>query len=167
MDRHLRDPDPPITVAVVSRDRVYLDSLSASLGRRGLVVRVFLPAGEVPPTSLEGVDVLVLDTDSLTASDLELATDLQRGHPLVEVVAIAGDSPVADAVKALRAGVFTVLQHPVADGTLVEVLIAAGRRHRHARERLAELNGAGDAPRSPAHGEPALAAQDRGGRDRT
>lgn len=166
MDRHPRDPDPPITVAVASRDRVYLDSLSASLGRDGLIVRGFLPAGGRPGASLEGIDVLVLDTESLTSADLELAADQRRDHPLVEVVAIAGESQVADAVRALRAGVFTVLQHPVADGTLVETLSAAGRRHRSARARLAELNGDGPAHRPSSRGENALVAPARRGRGR-
>lgn len=136
-------PEPPITVAVASRDRVYLDSLSTSLCRRGLVVLPMPATSEGAWRSLEGVDVLVLDTDSLTPSDLERAASLRSHHPLVEVVAIAGDSPVSDAVKALRTGVFTVLQHPVADGLLVEALVAAGRRHRHAQIRLEQLNGGG------------------------
>ena len=129
-----------VTVAIASRDRVYLDSLAASLACRGLVPLAF-PVAEEPRLSLSGVDVLVLDTDTLTDSDLERVAIAQQSQPLVEVVAVAGDSAVAEAVKALRAGVFTVLQHPVADGLLVEALVAAGRRHRHARERLEELNG--------------------------
>lgn len=165
MSRHQAASDPSITVAVASRDRVYLDSLSVSLARRGLVVRPLRPDSEEPWRSLEGIDVLVLDTDGLTAADLELAAGLQRRHPLVEVVAIAGDSPVADAVKALRAGVFTVLQHPVADGLLVEALVAAGRRHRHARERLEELNGGGTR-RRVGRGGAVLDAGGRRGKDR-
>jgi DNA-binding NtrC family response regulator len=162
MNRTTRDTDPPITVAVASRDRVYLDSLSASLGRHRLRVRPLRPDEGEPWRTLEGVDVLVLDTDSLTAADLERAGGLQRANPLVEVVAIAGDSPVADAVKALRAGVFTVLQHPVADGLLVEALVAAGRRHRHARARLEVLNGAGSSRRAGHGGAVLHATRGRG-----
>lgn len=137
----------PITVAVASRDRVYLESLSASLAQGGLAVRVLASFEEAASTvTLEGVDVLLLDTESLGAPDLDLAAAMQHANPLVEVVALAGSSTVADAVKALRAGVFTVLQHPVADGLLVEALLAAGRRHRRACQRLEELNGSG--PRS-------------------
>jgi DNA-binding NtrC family response regulator len=162
MSRSPAPPEPSVTVAVASRDRVYLDSLSSSLTRRGLAVRLLQAASEGAWGSLEGVDVLVLDTDSLTASDLERAASLRRHHPLVEVVAVAGDSPVSEAVKALRTGVFTVLQHPVADGLLVEALVAAGRRHRHARMRLEQLNGGGRRPESRERAAPA----DRGPRER-
>jgi DNA-binding NtrC family response regulator len=158
--RH-REPVPSFTVAVASRDRVWVDSLSSSLGRHGLRVRELALAEAPRSAALVGVDVLLLDTDSLTAEDLALAAALRRSVPLVEVVALAGDSPVADAVRALRDGVFTVLQHPVADGLLLESLVAAGRRHRHAQARFEELNGTGvaashrvrrQAPISPGRG---------------
>ncbi len=150
-----RSSDSLITVAVATRDRVYLDSLTSSLGRFGIVIRPLTPDSSEHPTSLEGVEVLVLDTDGLTRLDLEWAEDLRSDHPLVEVLAIAGDSPVADAVRALRAGAFTVLQHPVADSLLVEALVAAGRRHRHARSRIEALNGADSTP-SPQPGHTRL-----------
>ena len=140
-----RDAAGPITIAVASRDRVWADCLAASLGRRGLLVRELALATTQRATALAGVDVLVLDTESLTAGDLATTASLRRSFPLVEVVAIAGDSAVADAVRALRDGVFTVLQHPVADGELLESLVAAGRRHRHAQARFQELDGAGAA----------------------
>lgn len=141
-----RASESSITVAVATRDRVYLDSLSISMVRFGIVVRPLNPDSNEQPNALEDVEVLVLDTDSLTGRDLERAEDLRRERPLVEVLAIAGDSPVADAVRALRAGAFTVLQHPVADATLAQALTAAGRRHRRAKARLTALNGAGAAP---------------------
>ena len=151
----------PITVAVASRDRVWVDCLAASLGRRGLRVRELALAAAAPASALAGVDVLVLDTESLTAEDLAATAGLRRSFPLVEVVAIAGDSAVADAVRALRDGVFTVLQHPVADGELLESLVAAGRRHRHAQARFQELDGAGPAGLRRRRRPPAGAA-DRG-----
>ncbi|HOC43880.1 MAG TPA: hypothetical protein PKJ99_12765 [Thermoanaerobaculales bacterium] len=129
----------PITVAVASRDQVWMDCLSAQLGRRGLLVRELALAVEPRAAVLAGVDVVVLDTQSLTSADLATAQSMRRSFPLVEVVAIAGDSPVADAVRALRDGVFTVLQHPVAGDLLLESLVAAGRRHRHAQARFEEL----------------------------
>jgi DNA-binding NtrC family response regulator len=136
-------PSPPITAAAASRDRVYLDSLASSLARAGIELRSLIPGSVGPPTSLVGVDVLIVDSDSLTERDLAWLDWLRDQQPLVEVLAVTGDSPVADAVKALRAGAFTVLQHPVSDDRLVEALMAAGRRHRHARARLEALNGAG------------------------
>ena len=143
MNGQSRAPESTITVAVASRDQVYLDSLSASLSRFGIEIRQLAPNRDTSPVSLEDVEVLVLDTDSLTGPDFEWVESLKRDQPLVEVLAIAGDSAVADAVRALRAGAFAVLQHPVPDSLLIDELVAAGRRHRHARKRLDELNGAG------------------------
>lgn len=142
MKPHQRPAEPPITAAVASRDRVWLDSLAASLSRFSITVRTLDPDAAGPSRSLAGIDVLVLDTDSLSGTDLAWVDALHAEHPLVEVLAIAGGSSVADAVRALREGAFTVLQHPVADARLAEALLAAGRRHRHARIRLEALNGA-------------------------
>jgi DNA-binding NtrC family response regulator len=142
MTGHPPPPEPPIDVAVATRDLVYLESLTTSLARFGIAVRSLAPGGGADTVTLEDLDVLVLDTDSLAPTDLEWVEAVHRDRPLVEVLAIAGDSSVADAVRALRAGVFTVLQHPVADTLLAEALLAAGRRHRHARARLDALNGA-------------------------
>jgi DNA-binding NtrC family response regulator len=140
MSDQSRAPKSTITVAVASRDQVYLDSLSVSLSRFGIKIRQLAPGGDTSTVSLEDVEVLVLDTDSLTGPDFEWVESLKRDQPLVEVLAIAGDSTVTDAVRALRAGAFAVLQHPVPDPLLIDELVAAGRRHRHARKRLDELN---------------------------
>ncbi len=148
-----RAAEPPIDVAVATRDLVYLESLTTSLARYGISVRSLAPGGEAATETLEDLEVLVLDTESLAPSDLEWVEAVHRARPLVEVLAIAGEPSVAEAVRALRAGVFTVLQHPVADALLAEALRAAGRRHRHAKARLDALNGAshglGAAPGQP------------------
>lgn len=131
---------PPLTVAIASRDRVYRDSLSTPLRRRGFGVRALDLSTPLGPVELDGVDVLIVDTDALTSTDLEIIAALQTRSPLVEVVAVTGSLPVEEAVDALRSGVFTVLQHPVADDLLVETISQAGRRHHRARARLEELN---------------------------
>jgi DNA-binding NtrC family response regulator len=131
---------PPLTVAVASRDRVYRDSLSAPLRRRGFGVRTLDLTTPLGPVELDDIDVLVVDTDALTSTDLEIIAGLQTRFPLVEVVEVTGSLPVEEAVDALRSGVFTVLQHPVADDLLVETIAQAGRRHLRARARLEELN---------------------------
>lgn len=132
--------DPPLTVAIVSRDRVYRDSLAQPLRRFALRVRTLEMTANDEPADLEGVDVLVIDTDALSAGELARLNRLHARWPLVEVVAVTGGLPVEEAVEALRAGVFTVLQHPVADRLLVETITQAGRRHRRARARLEELS---------------------------
>jgi DNA-binding NtrC family response regulator len=133
-------PPPTLTVAIASRDRVYRDSLSLPLRRCGLRVRdlVLIPNGR--PAELDGVDVLVIDSDALSPADLQHITRLHARWPLVEVVAVTVGQPVEEAVEALRAGVFTVLQHPVADELLVATIIQAGTRHHRARTRIEELN---------------------------
>jgi len=73
-----RDAAGPITVAVASRDRVWADCLAASLSRRGLLVRELALAGTPRESVLAGVDVLVLDTESLTAQDLSTTASLRR-----------------------------------------------------------------------------------------
>ncbi|HSN55141.1 MAG TPA: hypothetical protein VLT32_10730 [Candidatus Sulfomarinibacteraceae bacterium] len=162
MTPHQRPPEPPITAAVASRDRVWLDSLAASLSRLSIVVRTLDPRATDPSCSLAGIDVLVLDSDSLSGTDLAWVDTLHADHPLVEVLAIAGGSSVADAVRALREGAFTVLQHPVTDARLAEALLAAGRRHRHARIRLDALDGAtAGHPVSELDRPPARAARSR------
>jgi DNA-binding NtrC family response regulator len=132
--------DPPLTVAIVSRDRVYRDSLAQPLRRFALRVRTLQMTASGEPADLEDVDVLVIDTDALSAGELAGLNRLHARWPLVEVVAVTGGLPVEEAVEALRAGVFTVLQHPVADRLLVETITQAGRRHRRARARLEELS---------------------------
>jgi DNA-binding NtrC family response regulator len=147
MSPHARPQEPRITAAIASRDRVWVGSLASSLGRFSIDVLPLVPGASEVPWTLDGVDVLIVDSGSLTASDLATVDTLHASHPLVEVLAIAGDSSVADAVRALRAGAFTVLQHPVSDARLVEALLAAGQRHRHARARLEALNGSSEGHR--------------------
>lgn len=132
--------DPPLTVAIVSRDRVYRDSLAQPLRRFALRVRTLQMTASGEPADLEGVDVLVIDTDALSAAELARLNRLHARWPLVEVVAVTGGLPVEEAVEALRAGIFTVLQHPVADPLLVETIAQAGRRHRRAQARMEELS---------------------------
>jgi DNA-binding NtrC family response regulator len=131
---------PPVTVAIATRDRVYRDSLSTPLRRRGLRVIELDPAAPDAQRELEAVDVLIIDTDALSPLDLENVSRLHARWPLVEIVAVSGDLPIEEAVEALRSGFFTVLQHPVADDRLAETIIQAGRRHQRARTRLEELN---------------------------
>ncbi len=133
-------PNPPLTVAIASRDRVYRDSLALPLHRLGFSVQALDLTTSAGPVELDGVDVLVIDVDALTPPDLEVIAGLQVRSPLVEVVAVTGSLPVEDAVHALRSGVFTILEHPVADGLLGRTITDAGRRHRRARARLEELN---------------------------
>jgi len=140
MGDELTETRPELSVAIASGDRVYRDSLAQPLRRHGFAVRSFAPAGCADASALAGVDVLILDTDALTPADLESVRRLREGWPLVEVVAVTGSLPVEDAVEALRAGVFTVLQHPVADELLVTKITQAGSRHRRAKARLDELN---------------------------
>jgi DNA-binding NtrC family response regulator len=150
----------PMHVAIATRDRVYGDSLAAPLTRWGLRVSTLaLTASEDHPT-LADIHVLVVDIDALGARDLELIDQLHAGSPLVEVVAVTGDLPVEDAVEALRAGFFTVLQHPVADRLLVETILLAGRRHHRACARLAELEDARFAIGDAAGGHDQSAADD-------
>lgn len=141
----------PLTVAIVSRDRVYRDSLASPMRRLGLRVVALELGNEDVPASLAGIDVLVVDSDALWADDLDSVNRLRASWPLVEVVAVAGDLPVEEAVEALRAGVFSVLQHPVTDDVLVATIAEAARRYRRGRTRLEELNGASY---SPHHGTP-------------
>jgi DNA-binding NtrC family response regulator len=142
MDTEVPPPNPSLTVAIASRDRVYRDSLSLPLRRRGFEVRAFDLAGHGEIADFDGIDVLIIDIDAMSPSDLDGIVRLQARSPLVEVVAVTGSLPVEEAVEALRSGVFTVLQHPVADELLVETIILAGRRHHRASARLEELNGA-------------------------
>jgi len=133
-------PLPTLTVAIASRDRVYRDSLSLPLRRFGLRVRDLELTSNGRPAELDDVDVLVIDSDALSPADLEHINRLHVRWPLVEVVAVTGGQPVEEAVEALRAGVFTVLQHPVADELLLATIIQAGTRHHRARTRIEELN---------------------------
>jgi len=135
-----RPPSPPLTVAIASRDRVYRESLALPLRRFGILVHELGLDASCGRAELADVDVLVIDTDALSPADLESINGLHVRWPLVEVVAVTGDLPVEKAVEALRAGFFTVLQHPVADQLLVETISQAGRRHHRARARLEELN---------------------------
>lgn len=144
-----------LTVAIASRDRVYRESLALPLQRRGLRVRRLELDGDVGGTGLEDVDVLVIDSDGLRPADLERINRLHVRWPLVEVVAVTGELTVEEAVDALRAGVFTVLQHPVADEHLVATIAQAGHRHQRARARLEELSRASYAPAESAGSETA------------
>lgn len=131
---------PQLSVAIASGDRVYRDSLALPLRRHGFVVCTVAQGGVAAPAALDGVDVLVVDTDALARAELEDLSRLRERWPLVEVVAVTGSLPVEEAVEALREGVFTILQHPVADELLVATIALAGQRHRRARARLDELN---------------------------
>ena len=135
-----RSSDPPLVVAIASSDRVYTKSLIDLFNHEGFSSFSVDLSRAVNRADLADIDVLVLDISGLAIDEVELVVRLQRFEPLIEVVAIAGDSPVADAVKALRSGVFTVLQHPVPTAGLLDAIIQAGRRHRRAWVRLAELN---------------------------
>jgi len=135
-----RRPQTPLTVAIASRDRVYRESLALPLRRIGFQVQELEIAANCGRPGLTDIDVLVIDTDALSPTDLESINSLHLRWPLVEVVVVTGDLPVEEAVEALRAGFFTVLQHPVSDQLLVETIGQAGRRHHRARERLEELN---------------------------
>ena len=135
-----RSSHPPLVVAIASSDRVYTKSLIDLFNHEGFSSFHLDLSQAANQADLADVDVLVLDISGLAIDEVELVACLQQFEPLIEVVAIAGDSPVADAVKALRSGVFTVLQHPVPTARLLDAIIQAGRRHRRAWVRLAELN---------------------------
>lgn len=140
MDMDVAWSNPPLTVAIASRDRVYRDSLSTPLRRRGLEVIELDPMTSDADVELSSVDVLIIDTDALSPDDLEKVSRLHARWPLVEIVAVSGDLPIEEAVEALRSGFFTVLQHPVADDQLVETIVQAGRRHQRAKARFEELD---------------------------
>jgi DNA-binding NtrC family response regulator len=128
----------PVHVLVASSDRAYAATLADFLRRRGMsVLRL---ARE--PTCLESLaptDVLLVETHGLASGEWELIDAIRRAAPLVEVVAISSEPVVPDAVGALRAGVFAVLEYPVSSEQLEQTIRDAAGRKRRADARIREL----------------------------
>jgi DNA-binding NtrC family response regulator len=111
------------------------------------------PVGDKLP-DLSSVDVLLVETYGLGEAQRELLDSLHEAAPLVEVVAISSDPGVEDAVQALRAGVFTVLEYPVSSDVIVTEVTLACERRRRAEQRIRQLGGeerwGGGADQTPA-----------------
>lgn len=133
-------PSGPIRVAVVSADPVYVQTLTEFLRRRGIEVSR-AGADAASGLDLDRVDVLLVETHGAAADEWALLERVRRQAPLVEVVAISSDPLVREAVRALRAGLYAVLQYPVSGDQLAETIAGAGTRKRRAEVRMRQLNG--------------------------
>lgn len=118
-------------VAVVSRDRTLAAAVSGELARRGFATAPW-------PTQL-GVEVALIDADRIDDEDLAAIERLRAADPLLELVLLAGGPDVEEAVRALRSGVFAVLEHPVSGDEVAAAIAAAAERHARARRRIREL----------------------------
>ena len=135
------DVDQPIRVLLASGDRVFADHLCTCLAAKNMAVTVWAaPAGGLLP-DLALTDVLLVETYGLDEAQRELLDALRDAAPLVEVVAISSDPAVEDAVQALRAGVFAVLEYPVSSDVIANEITRAGERKRRAEHRIRQLDG--------------------------
>jgi len=131
----------PARLALLSRDLTLAESLRAALGSSMAIVPC--RGGD----DLENADVVVLENVDHEEEE-RLIARLRRTAPLAEVVVIATQRPVEEAMSTLRAGVFAVLIHPVAIVDLVNAITGALARKRRAEARIRQLESQ-EAPRPP------------------
>jgi DNA-binding NtrC family response regulator len=131
-----------VRVLVASNDLVYGDSLRSRLSRTGMEVEQQTVAAAVDRsnTALARVDVMLVEATGLSPDDWRGLDRVRQRSPLVELVLIAADPQVREAVSALRSGVFAVLQHPISGPELARTLVSACTRKRHAEARIWQLN---------------------------
>ncbi len=125
-------------VSVASKDRAFAAAISGLLEQRGFTT--------VPWPHERPIEVLVVDADRLDGDDWSALDALRAIAPLVELVLLADDPDVEGAVRALRSGVFAVLEHPVFGDELVAAVAGAAERHARARRRIRELASEGGWP---------------------
>lgn len=85
------------------------------------------------------LDVLVVESHGLDDASWRGVEELLRDDPLLELVVVASEPSVHDAVETVRSGAYTVLQYPVSGEELSAAVIAAGRRKRRAAQRLSQI----------------------------
>ncbi len=108
---------PMAIILIVDDEPVILDVLSRFLETGG---RTLLLAGSRAEAMAEveragGVDVALVDKNLGDGSGLDLARDLRRGRPDVEVILITGYASFDSAVEAVRIGAFDYVAKPVSD----------------------------------------------------
>lgn len=148
----LTTPPPRTTdrIAVASGDRTLVSALADLVARHGMEPVTW--RSEAEP------DVVVVDADRLQEDDWDALDRLRTEAPLVEVVLLSDAPGVPGAVRALRSGVFAVLQHPVTGEELIAAVCAAAERKRRAERRIRELSAEDRRPARPG------ALSDEGGR---
>jgi len=132
-----------IQVLIASGDRVFADHLRACLAAKSMEVTLWAAPAVGPLPDLSGVDVLLVETFGLGEAQRELLDALHEAAPLVEVVAISSDPAVENAVQALRAGVFAILEYPVSSDVIAREITHACDRKRRAEQRIRQLDGEG------------------------
>ncbi|HEY3359288.1 MAG TPA: hypothetical protein VGQ83_38925 [Polyangia bacterium] len=154
-----RDPQsssPAPRVLVASRDPAAAAALLELLAEAGMAAHRVEPAGlapvagaasERPATDLGAFDVVLIDSPDLGEAEWTLVARVRARSPMMEIVIIAADGAVDNAVLAVRTGVFAVLPSPVTREQLRTAVAGAHRRKRRGEQRIAALNGAGSRTR--------------------
>jgi len=133
---------PTVRVLLACSDEPYASSLEDVLGGQNMAVSRFLldvTSGDAA-ACLADADVLVVETAALGAPEWRLVEEIRRLVPLLEIVAISSGPLVRHAVRALRSGVFAVLEYPVSSALLVHTIASACDRKRKAEVRIRQLN---------------------------
>lgn len=133
----------PVHVLIASGDRVFASHLCACLAAEAMTVTLWEAPATGPLPDLAGVDVLLIETFGLGEAQRELLDTLHEAAPLVEVVAISEDPAVENAVQALRAGVFAILEYPVSSDVIAREITRACERKRRAERRIRQLDDQG------------------------
>lgn len=134
-------PHGPAHVLIASRDQAYAHVLARTLLAQGMEALVWSrPWNELPVRDRLGwIDVLLVETEGLTDAEWDLLEAMREESPVTEVIAISSEPLLEDAVQALRAGAFSVLEYPVSSGQLVNEISKACARKRHGEQRLRQL----------------------------
>jgi FixJ family two-component response regulator len=138
MDSH-PDPDRAAVVYLIATDWQVRERLLGELALRGLDVQCFASADEfLQHPRNKSVACIIAQVQRGDATDYELQRQLREdGGPPIIFIGTHLDMP--SGIRAIKAGAFDFLIHPVGPEELYSAVEEAFRRHRVLRQRQGEM----------------------------
>ena len=128
-------------ILIVDDERSFGDVVAQRLRQRGFAA-VAVTSGLDALKRLEGsnsIEVVLLDLKMPVMDGIATLQLIKKGHPLVEVVMLTGDTTIDSAIETMKSGAFDYLVKPFDIDQLIDKINAAAKRKRDREARIREV----------------------------